>query len=148
MTIFSACFSAASVKVTVKVYKNDMEQNLKKYIRILMFFSTGNATILYINWTIYQFKYDCIIIRRIYETLFHRLFCFINEIAFVLMNLLRKKNYTIQRTFHDIQKLGHELLYRDLCPFWTWGSRWALGSRWTSFAPLKIDRTSRLMAHE
>lgn len=50
MTIFSACFSAASVKVTVKVYKNDMEQNFKKkYIRILMFFSTGNATILYIN---------------------------------------------------------------------------------------------------
>lgn len=50
MTIFSACFSAASVKVIVKVYKNDMEQNLKKYIKILMFFfSTGNATILYIN---------------------------------------------------------------------------------------------------
>lgn len=38
MTIFSACFSAASVKVTVKVYKNDMEQNFKKYIRILMVF--------------------------------------------------------------------------------------------------------------
>lgn len=38
MTIFSACFSAASVKVTVKVYENDMEQNLKYTFRILMFF--------------------------------------------------------------------------------------------------------------
>lgn len=44
MTIFSACFSAASVMVTVKVYKNDMEQNFKKYIRILMLFFFQLAT--------------------------------------------------------------------------------------------------------
>lgn len=53
MTIFSACFSAASVKVTVKVYKNDMEQNFKKYIRILMFFCNWQR-----NHFIYQLMDD------------------------------------------------------------------------------------------
>lgn len=53
MTIFSACFSAASVKVTVKVYKNDMEQYFKKYIRILMFFFNRQR-----NHFIYQLMDD------------------------------------------------------------------------------------------
>lgn len=53
MTIFSACFSAASVKVTVKVYKNDMEQNFKKYIRILMVFFNWQR-----NHFIYQLMDD------------------------------------------------------------------------------------------
>lgn len=54
MTIFSACFSAASVKVTVKVYKNDMEQNFKKYIRILMLFFFNRQR----NHFIYQLMDD------------------------------------------------------------------------------------------
>lgn len=83
MTIFSACFSAASVKVTVKVYKND-NSNVFFQLATQPFYISINGR--YINLNTIALLYVGFM-----KTLFHRLFCFINEIAFVLMNLLKKK---------------------------------------------------------
>lgn len=128
-----------------------MEQNLK--YRISNVFSTGNSTIssikgrciilntralFYIEWMNLWDSLWLYEISIVFFMIYIRNYIRVNEPNFEK----QYPHYTIQRTFHDIQKLGHKLLYRDLCPFWTWGPRWALGSRWASRASLEIERTS------